>query len=102
PLEEAGINGHHVFIVAMLGTVLNHPDLTIALDDLRLDLADLFVHEVAPIFRAADDGLACFFHAGRTKRVGLPWKAERWLGLFPGFQERFVGPLRSNGRIGIA
>src|SRR5208283_508598 len=38
PLEKAGINGHQVFIVAMPRAVLDHPDLTIAFDDLRLDL----------------------------------------------------------------
>src|SRR5208283_849359 len=102
PLKEAGVHGHEVFIMAVLRAVLDHPDLAIALDDLRFDFADLFMSEVAPIFRATDDGLAGCFHAGRAERIRLSREAQRWLGPFPGFQERFIGPLWGNGRVGIA
>src|SRR5215213_437148 len=53
--EELRGNRHHVFIVAVLGAVLDHPDLAVALDDLSLDLADLLVDQEANIFLAADD-----------------------------------------------
>ena len=41
-LEELGVDGHHVFKVAVLGTVLDHQDLAVALDDLGFDFAHLF------------------------------------------------------------
>ena len=51
-LEELGVHRHHVFKVAVLGAILHHQDLAVALDDLRLDLADLFVQQDF-------DGAAC-------------------------------------------
>ncbi len=83
-------------------TVLHHRHLAVALDDLRLNLADLFVHQVAPIFFAGDDRLARFFHARGAKRICLPREAQRRLGLLPRFQQRLVRPLRRDRRIGIA
>ena len=44
-LEEGGVDRHHVFKVAMDRAVLHHQDLAVALDDLRLDLADLLIEE---------------------------------------------------------
>ncbi len=52
PLKEFGIDGHHVFVAAVDGALLHHPDLAVALDDLRLDFADLFVDEIGPILLA--------------------------------------------------
>src|ERR1700687_4539436 len=101
PAQPLGIDSHHVFIVAVEQAILHHPHLAVALDNLRLDLADLLAHQVAPIFLASNDRLARFFHARRAKRIGLPRKAQRRLGLFPGFQQRLVRPLRSDRRIGI-
>jgi len=43
-IEEFGVDGHHIFVVAVDRAVLDHPDLAIALDNLRFDLADLLVH----------------------------------------------------------
>ena len=102
PVEELGVDGHHVFVVAVQRAILDHPDLTVALDDLRLNLADLLVHQVAPIFFAGDDRFARFFHASGAERIGLAREAKRRLGLFPGLQQRLIRPLRRNGRIGIA
>src|SRR5437879_7186755 len=85
--------------MAVNGAILDHPDLAVAFDNLRLDLADLFVHEVAPIFIAMNDGFASFFDAIRTQRIGLPRPAERRLGLFPRLEERFVRPFRSERRV---
>src|SRR5579859_7531255 len=101
PLQEVGVNGHHVFIVAVQRAVFHHPYLAVALDNLRLDFTDLFAHQVAPVLFTLDDGFARFFHAGRAERVGLARKAESWPGLFPGFQQRLIGPLRGDRRIRI-
>src|ERR1700722_5220312 len=97
PVEPFGINGHHVFIVAVLRTVFYHPDLAVALDDLRLDLADFLAHQIAPIFFTGDDRFARFFHARGAERIGLPRETQRWLGLLPGFEQRLIRPLRSYG-----
>ena len=102
PLQETGVHRHQIFIVAVLRAVLDHPDLTVALHDLRFDFADLFVHQVAPVLIAFDDGFARFLDTCRAERVCLAWKAKRRLGLFPGLQQRFIGPLRRSRRIGIA
>ena len=88
--------------MAVKRAVFHHPDLTVAFDDLSLNFADLFVHEVAPIFFASDDRFAGFFYAAGTERIGLAREAERGLGLFPGFEQRLVRPLRRDRRIGIA
>src|SRR5215469_532565 len=101
PLEELGVHSHHIFVVTMDWAILDHPDLAVALDNLRLNLADLFIHQVAPIFFAVDDGFTRLFDAIRTKRVGLPRPAEGGLGLFPRLQERLVRPLRSKRRIRV-
>ena len=102
PAQPLGIDGHHVFVVAVLWAVFHHPDLAIALDDLRLDLANLLAHQIAPILFTSDDGFARFLHAGGTERIGLPWEPERGLGLLPGFEQRLIRPLRSYGRVRIA
>src|SRR5882757_9254502 len=101
PLQEVGINGHHVFIVAVQRAVFHHPDLAVALDDLRFNLANLLVHQVAPVFFTLDDGFARFFHAGRAERVCLAREAESGPGLFPRLQQWFIGPLRGDRRIRI-
>ena len=102
PLQGSGVNRHQIFIVAVLGAILDHPDLAVALDDLGLNFADLFMHQVAPVLIAIDNGFARFLNAGWAERVCLAREAERWLGLFPGFQQRLVGPLRRDRRIRIA
>ena len=66
-VKDCPIHGHQVFILSVGGAFFHHPDLAIALDDLRLNLADLFVHQVGPILRAIDDRLASFLHAIRAE-----------------------------------
>ena len=83
PVQPFRIDGHHVFVVAVLRAVFHHPDLAIALDDLRLDLADLLAHQIAPILFTGDDRFARFLHASGAERIGLPWETERRLGLLP-------------------
>ena len=99
-LREFGVDRHQVFEVAVLGAVLDHPDLAVALDDLGLDLADFFVHQNVNGQMAVENLLANFGHALRAERVGRARPAQRRLRLFPGLEQRLIGPLRGRRRIG--
>ena len=66
-LEELGIDRHHVFEVSMSWTIFDHPDLTVAFDDLRLDLADIFIDQVRNFALAAKNLFARFDHAVRAE-----------------------------------
>ena len=101
PGQEARIDGHQVLVRAVDRTFLHHPDLPIALDDLRLDLPHLFVHQILPVFLSAEDRLARLFHAAGAQRIGLPRKAQRGLGLLPRLQQRLFGPFRRERRVRI-
>ena len=101
PLEELGVHGHQVFVLAVDGALLHHPDLAVALDNLRLDLADLLVHQVGPVLLAIDDRFARFFHAVRAERVGRARPAERRLGFLPGLEQRLIGPFRRERRVRV-
>jgi hypothetical protein len=79
PVQELRVDGHHVFIVAVDGALLHHPDLAVALDDLRLDLADLLVNQVAPILLAVDDrSRASFTQPGHRESVCAASRAWAW------------------------
>ena len=69
--QKLRIDSHHVFEVTVDWTILDHPDLAIALDDLRFDLADLLVNQNADVFLAADELL----RALRSRSLD---KANRW------------------------
>src|SRR5262245_36169556 len=99
--EKLGVDGHHVFEVTMSGTILNHPDLPVAFDDLRFDLADFFVDENADVFFAGDNRFARVDDAVWTERIGGAWPTEGWFALLPGFQKGFIRPFRSKRRIGL-
>ena len=43
-LQELGVNCHHIFEVAMLRAIFDHPDLAIALDNLCLNLPNFFIN----------------------------------------------------------
>jgi len=83
-VQKFGVDGHHIFVMAVNWAILDHPNFAVALDDLRLDFADLFVHQVAPVLFAMNDGFARLFDAIGTERIGLSRPAESRLGLFPG------------------
>ena len=68
---EGRIDRHRVFEVAVDEAVLDHQDPAIALDDLGLDLAHLFVEEVAVVFPAVQDLPANCRHALRAERIGF-------------------------------
>src|SRR5688500_14379669 len=93
--EKLGVDGHHVFEVAVDRAILDHPDLIVALDDLRFDFTDLLINKVADFSLSADDGFARFDHAVWTKRVGSSGPSERWLALLPGFEQGLIRPFWS-------
>ena len=99
PFKELGIRGHQIFALSVDGAFFHHPDLPIALDDLRFDFADFLVYQVGPVFRAVHNCFARFVHAGRAQRIGCARPAERGLGLLPGFQHRLFRPLGNERRI---
>ena len=101
PFEEFRVNGHQVFKLAMDGALFHHPDLAIALDNLRFDFADLLVNEVGPIFIAVQNQVARFAHTVGTERVRGARPSERGLGFFPRLQQRLFRPLRRERRVGI-
>ena len=76
-LEERGVDGERVGERAVLGTGLLDDDLAVALDDLRLDLADVLVDERCSMrLLAGEDARARFAHAGRAQRIGRARPAE--------------------------
>ena len=80
-LEEVGVDRHHVLEVAVNGAILDHEDLPVALDDRRLDLADLLIQEDLTVLLAVEDVLPRLARAGGAERIGLARPAERRLGL---------------------
>ena len=100
-LEERGVHGHHVFEVAVDRAIFHHQDLAVALDDLRLDLAGLLVHQHFDRQLAVDDLLANFGNALGAERVGGARPAQRRLRLLIRLQQRLVGPLGRKRRIRI-
>ena len=101
PSQESRIDGHKVFVGAVNGTFLHHPDLAVAFDDLGLDFPDFLAHQVAPVLLPIENGLARFFDTPRAERISLPRPPQRWLRFLPGLQQRFIGPLRCKRRIRI-
>jgi hypothetical protein len=65
--EHLRINRHYVFEVAMLGAVLHHQDLAVALDDLSFDLTDFFVQKDFVRKFAVENLLADLGDAARAK-----------------------------------
>ena len=99
--HERRVDRHHVLEVAVDGAVLHHQDLSVALDDLRLQLADLLVQQDLVGQLAVHDLLADLRHALRTQRVRGARPAQRRLLLLVALQQRLVAPLgRKAGAIG--
>jgi len=91
-LEEGGVDGHDVFKVAVLGAILDHEDLAVALDNLGLDFAYFFVQQDFVGQLAVENLLADLRHAFRTERVCGARPSEGRLFLLPALLERLVGP----------
>src|SRR2546422_605961 len=64
--EKLGIDRHHVLKVPMYRTILHHPNLAIAFDDLSLDFTNLFVDKHRDVFLAAQDLFPRLDHAIRA------------------------------------
>jgi len=101
PGEKARVHGHQILVLAVGRALFHHPHFAVALDDLGLDFADLLVHQVLPVLGSADNGVARFLDATRAQRIGLPRPAQCGLALFPGLQQRLIGPFGRKGWIGI-
>jgi hypothetical protein len=80
--------------------VLDHQDLAVALDDLRLDLAHLFVEQHFIGQLAVENLLANLRHALGTERVGGARPAQRRLLLLIGLLEGLVAPFGREGWVG--
>jgi hypothetical protein len=81
--KELGINRHHIFEMTMHWTILNHPDLAVAFNDLRLDFTNLLINKDTDIFLSAQDCFTRLDHAVRAKRIGSPGPAKGRLALLP-------------------
>ena len=99
-LEESRVDRHDVFKVTVDGAVLDHQDLAVALDDLRLDLADFFVEENLVGELAVDDLLADGGHALGAERIGGTRPAEGRLLFLVALQEGLVAPARGEAGVG--
>src|SRR5258708_27273020 len=75
-LEEGRVHRHQVFKMAMLGAVLHHQDLAVALDDRSLDLTDFLVEQDLVRQLAVNNLLADFRYALWTERIRLPGPPE--------------------------
>src|SRR5262249_61818051 len=74
-------------------------DLAVALENRRLDLADLLVQQDAHVLLAVEDRLPRFAHARGAERIGLARPAERRLRFLVRLENRLVGPRRRERRI---
>jgi len=97
--EELRVDRHHVFEMAVSGAVLDHQDLAVALDDLRLNLANLLIQKDFVRQLAVDNLLANLRNALRAQRIGGAGPAKRRLLFLIRLEQRLIGPLRRKGRI---
>ena len=98
--HEGRVDRHDVLEVAVDGAVLDHQDLAITLDDLRLQLADLLVEQNLMRQLAVDDLLANLRQTLRTKGVGGARPAQGRLLLLVALLQGLVAPLgREGGRV---
>ncbi len=68
--QELGVNRHHIFEMPVNWTVLNHPNLAIALNDLSFNLSNLLIQENGNVLFTAENILSSLNDAVRTKRIG--------------------------------
>ena len=99
-LEEGGVDGHDVFKVAVLGAVLDHQDLAVALDDLGLDFAHFLIEQDFVRQLAVENLLADLGDALGTKGVSGARPAEGRLLLLIALQEGLFAPLGREGLVG--
>ena len=98
-LKECRVHCHQVFELTVNGAFLYHEDLAVALNDLGLDFAHLLVAQDLDRHLAVEDLLTDFGDALRAEGVRLTRPSHLRLDLFPGLQERLVGPFRRERRV---
>src|SRR6266550_1666584 len=98
-LEKRRVSCHDVNKLAVLRTSLAHNNLSVLFNYLSFDFARMFVHQRFERGLAADDRVADFFHAARTKAVGFARKAERRRASLVRFEK---WPRRPGGTNGFA
>ena len=69
------------------GHVFSISDPAVALDDLRLDLADVLVDDGEHVLFTRQDAAARLLHARRAERVRRPRPAEGWLRSLPTLEQ---------------
>src|ERR1043166_1573940 len=82
-LKELGVDRHDIFIFTVDRAFLNHPDLSIALDDLGFDLANMLVDEHFVISLAINYLSASFDHALGTEGISRTRPTQRGFALLP-------------------
>src|SRR5260370_24116234 len=97
--HELRIHCHHVFDMTMDWAVLDHPDLAIALDDLRFDFADLLAQEHGHVFFPTKNILARLNDAVRAKRICRSRPTQTWFRFLPRFQQWLVLPFWRKVRV---
>src|SRR5215472_11498460 len=99
PGEEFRIDRHHVFVLPVHRTLFHHPNLSVTLDNLGLDLADLFMNQIHPILLPVENRFARFLYTIRAQRIRGARPPEGRLRFLPRFEQRLLGPLWCEGGI---
>ena len=97
PLEERRVDGQRVGERAVHRAGLLDDDLAVALEDVRLDLADVLVDQRVDRLLAGEDPRARLADAGRAERIGGAGPAEWRLGSLLALQKRRRRPLGLEG-----
>src|SRR6185437_2073984 len=100
-LEELGVDGHHIFEMAMHRAVLHHEDFAVAIDNLRFDFARLVIVQNVDGRLPVEDLLPDFGNAARAERIRGARPAQRRLHLFPALEERLIAPRRNKSGISL-
>ncbi len=96
-LQEAGIHGHHVLELTMLGTGFDHPHLIVTLDDARLDFARIAVDEHAIVLLTGKNRLAHFLDTPRTEGIRFAGETQSGSRHLVGLLKVLRGPFRLEG-----
>ena len=84
--KELRVDGHDIFVVTMNRAILNHLDLPILLDDLRLDLSHFLMEKIFVIFLPIEDRLTGLTYTLRAQGIRLTRPTQRRLDLLVRFQ----------------
>ena len=98
-LEEGRIHRHHIFKPAVDRAFLHHQNLAIALDNLRLDLAQFLVEKDLVREFTIHDLLANLRDATGAQGIRLARPAQLGLHFLVALEQRFFRPLGREGRV---